>query len=308
MEAENAIVRARESQTRHNAVNDQEVDTTGNSEDEGDDASLTDDNSVASEPAAEQALAPTKGKQLQRDTSVAQDVMARKGFYGRFTNKWFSKGGWTADSRRSEGTTSEEDLTKTPKYEQAEPAPVRDEGASAKVASKEAEGLNERDGAELSNEPPAEIADVEPPPGEEVPLLPKLLTVAKFFFSSKSFYFSYDYDLSRDISKQAASISSVPLFKSFDPLVRFNANHTCEPTLIHPVVFLEQTSHQPIRGRRSEQFRHAFDSGLCRSTRVLGGRISRINFPSSRASGICTRLCSCGYARQASRGFGFAQK
>lgn len=223
VEAEKAILRARESQTRHDAAKDQDADTAGNSEDEGDDASLTDDNSVASEPATELAPASTKDKQQQRDTSVAQDVITRKGFYGRFTSKWFSKGGWTADSRRTEGMTSEEDLTKTsPVNEQAEPAPVGGEDALAKVASKEAEGPNELDGAALSNEPPAEVADVDLPPVEEVPLIPKLLTVAKFFFGSKSFYFSYDYDLSREISKQPAPALSVPLFKSFDSLVRSN--------------------------------------------------------------------------------------
>lgn len=224
VEAEKAIVRARDSQTRHNAAKEQDADTTGNSEGEGDDASLMDDNSVASEPPAEPAPATTKDKQPQKDTSVAQDVITRKGFYGRFTNKWFSKGGWTADSRRTEGMTSEEDLAKTSENEQAEPAPVGGEDALAKVALKEAEGSNELDGAKLSNKPPAEVADVETPPGDEVPLLPKLLTVAKFFFGSKSFYFSYDYDLSRDISKQPALTSSVPLFKSFDSLVRFGAN------------------------------------------------------------------------------------
>lgn len=182
---------------------------------------MIDDNSVTSEPPVEPSPATTKDRQHQRGSSVAQDVITRKGFYGRFTNKWFSKGGWTADSRRTEGMTSEEDLTKTPETEQADPAPVGGEDALAKVASKEAEGSNEKEGAALSNEPPAEVAHVEPSPGEEVPLLPKLLTVAKFFFGSKSFYFSYDYDLSRDISKQPAPLSSVPLFKTFDSLVGF---------------------------------------------------------------------------------------
>ncbi|QDS77716.1 hypothetical protein FKW77_004135 [Venturia effusa] len=222
VEAEKAIQRARESQTRHNA-REQETDTTRNSEDEGDDASLTDDNSVVSEDPTEPPPAIAKDKQRQEDTSVAQDVITRKGFYGRFTNKWFSKRGWKADSRRTEGMASEEDLTRTPPVnEQAEPAPVGGKDALAKVASKEAEGPNELDGAALSNEPPTEVADVEPTPGQEVPLLPKLLTVAKFFFGSKSFYFSYDYDLSRETSKQPAPTSSVPLFKSFDPLFFWN--------------------------------------------------------------------------------------
>ncbi|TLD27493.1 putative transporter [Venturia nashicola] len=222
VEAEKAIARARDSQTRHNAAKEQESDTIGISEDEGDDTSLTEDNSVASEPSAGPTPATTKDKQHQRDTSVAQDVMTRKGFYGRFTNKWFSKGGWTADNRRTEGLTSEEDLSKTPEHERGESAPVGGEDALAKVASKEAQGPNELDGAELSNEAPPEVADVRPPSGEEVPLLPKLLTVAKFFFGSKSFYFSYDYDLSRNISKQPASTSSVPLVKSFDQLFFWN--------------------------------------------------------------------------------------
>jgi hypothetical protein len=203
---------------------------------------LTDDNSVTSESPVEPSAIKTKDKQH----SVAQDVITRKGFYGRFTNKWFSKGGWTADSRRAEGLISEEDLTKTPENEQAEPAPVGGEAALAKVAYKEADGPTDKNGAALSNEPPTEVAHVQPPPGEEIPLLPKLLTVAKFFFGSKSFYFSYDYDLSRDISKQPAPLSSLPLYKTFDSLVGFKVQAQLWLVANFVIVLLEQTPRHPI--------------------------------------------------------------
>lgn len=36
----------------------------------------------------------------KRTSSVAEDVITRKGGYGRFAKKWFSKKGWTADQVR----------------------------------------------------------------------------------------------------------------------------------------------------------------------------------------------------------------
>lgn len=41
----------------------------------------------------------------ERSTSnVAQDVLARKGQYGRFAERWFSKKGWSTEKRRAQGS------------------------------------------------------------------------------------------------------------------------------------------------------------------------------------------------------------
>jgi hypothetical protein len=50
-------------------------------------------------------------------------------------------------------------------------------------------------------------------------LIPRILKTTNLYFTSRSFYFSYDYDLSRSISRQESSSASVPLYKRFDPLV-----------------------------------------------------------------------------------------
>jgi hypothetical protein len=239
-DAEKAIVRARDSQKRHNeqevedSSSDSEYDN--NSEDERDDVSLTDE-SLPSSPPSESNLAAKVGPH-KRTTSIAQDVIQQKGIYGRFTQKWFSKGGWAADNRRNQGMSSEEDLSKaTSTKEQlaaVNPAPSESQehvGQAPVVDSKDDKQT------ELLNEPPKELEQAveKDPQTDTIPLLPKLLTVTKLFFGSKNFYFSYDYDLSRGIANQPSLSSSNPLYRTFDPLVRYSHSlrcaHSCHCTI-----------------------------------------------------------------------------
>jgi hypothetical protein len=69
---------------------------------------------------------------------------------------------------------------------------------------------------------PADVAKALEAPTDQktVALLPKLLRTTKLYFASKSFFFSYEYDLSRRLDKQLPLASSQPLFQQFDPLVR----------------------------------------------------------------------------------------
>jgi hypothetical protein len=223
-DAEKAIVRARESQKRHNerdiedSSSDSEYDR--NTEDERDDVSLTDE-SLPSSPPSEALSKTTPHK---RSTSIAQDVIQQKGIYGRFTQRWFSKGGWRADNRRNQGLSSEEDLSRAPTKEQlaaVNPAPSESQEQIAQDTAKVADVAEED--TPVSNEPPKEVeeAAIKDPETNTIPLLPKLLTVTKFFFSSKNFYFSYDYDLSRGIANQPMP-SVNPLHRTFDPLFFWN--------------------------------------------------------------------------------------
>lgn len=113
-------------------------------------------------------------------SSVAEDVIRRRGSYGRFAQRWFSRSGWTVDQRRTMGMSNSP--TSTPPL-----APSASQTPVVSLAS-----LQEADES-LS---PAST------------LLPKLLrTVQILFGSSRSFYFSYDLDITRSPSDSASMAS-----------------------------------------------------------------------------------------------------
>lgn len=121
-------------------------------------------------------------------SSVAEDVMRRRGSYGRFAQRWFSKSGWTMDQRRSLGLSIS-----------AATSPTTQEASSEPTVSKIS--LEE----ELNGQ------------SRVTALLPKLLrTIQVFFGSSRSFYFSYDLDLTRDTSQQAWIPNAAPLHSQVD--------------------------------------------------------------------------------------------
>ncbi|KAI9055758.1 hypothetical protein LZ554_000699 [Drepanopeziza brunnea f. sp. 'monogermtubi'] len=138
----------------------------------------------------------------RRTTSVAEDVMARKGGYGRFAQKWFSKEGWTADQRRNLGMTEsgpdaaqdKPALTEVSAQESGLPAPFKEHSASSQGS-----------------------VDV------TAALLPKLLrTTAMLFGSSQSFFFSYDFDITRSFAARETSGAEAPLHTQVDPLFWWN--------------------------------------------------------------------------------------
>ncbi|TVY21650.1 Phosphatidylinositide phosphatase [Lachnellula arida] len=137
----------------------------------------------------------------KRTSSVAEDVISRKGGYGRFAKKWFSKKGWTADQRRNLGMTA---------------ANSDDDDSSASPV-------------------PAVENVVSPSPRDSKPkdsaasLLPKLLRTTQILFgSSRSFYYSYDYDITRSFLNRRATNSEIPLHTQVDPLYFWN-KHIMQP-------------------------------------------------------------------------------
>jgi hypothetical protein len=219
-DADKAIAATREHLQRRNKAPgmDQEEDTDSDSEDDA--PSVTD--SLVEEPSAApsavtDAVTGRKGSPTPK-TSVAEDVMQRKGVYGRFADKWFSRKGWSADNRRVQGLSSEENLA-------AKSAPQDVDSTIPKEEEKPTTSANP-DAIPTDDENVPEPVSPEAIPkalgGEKdattVALLPKILQTTKMYFSSGNFFFSYDYDISHGIGQQHAS-SSVPLFKQFDPLV-----------------------------------------------------------------------------------------
>ncbi|KAK8050549.1 hypothetical protein PG994_012279 [Apiospora phragmitis] len=165
-----------------------------------------------------------------RKSSIAQDVIKRRGTYGRFAQRWFSQGGWMEDQKRSLGVS---DTAPAPA-----PAPAALEGRSQQAAvpatsagetderSKKEEKEAKSD-KELGKAVVAETADkgvaTAVSPAES--LLPKLLRMAHIWFGeSRSFYFSYDIDITRSLEKKGTRVAESPLHHTADPLFFWNRN------------------------------------------------------------------------------------
>lgn len=132
-------------------------------------------------------------------SNIAEDVIRRKGSYGRFAQRWFSAKGWTADQRRTLGLSDASNDSKLPETA----------GEPRKLP------VNEEDGQR-----PATA------------LLPKLLRAMYLLFGkSRSFYFSYDVDITRRISgKSLASQSDVLLYTQADEVFFWN-KHMVNPLI-----------------------------------------------------------------------------
>ena len=149
----------------------------------------------------------------KQPTSVVEDVIGKRGAYGRFADKWFSSVGWSADKKRALGMSmsSEEDVSKNTA------AGDHDDVARRPAETSEAPSLNTS--TIKGGEVPSPKEHDKPPDDMSMVLLPKTLRTARLLFSSKSFYYSHEHDLSHSLWKQPNPGSTAPLFKQFDPLV-----------------------------------------------------------------------------------------
>ncbi|KAK6003080.1 hypothetical protein QM012_000925 [Aureobasidium pullulans] len=219
-EAQSAIQHAK---TTLKSNKPESLDTT---DDEDDSSSAADDehDDNASVGLPDEPLTVPKGS-VNKATTVVADVIKNKGQYGRFAQRWFSKGGWKSDGIRKQGmSASETDLTLT---------------AEQKKQAEDSLPDSEKDQVEnvpTESEPQPAPSDEQQPTSESTPvapadttltnLIPRILKTTNLYFTSRSFYFSYDYDLSRSLSRQESTSASVPLYKRFDPLYFWNHNLT----------------------------------------------------------------------------------
>jgi hypothetical protein len=153
----------------------------------------------------------------ERD-SIAEDVMGRKGRYGRFASNWFSKTGWSAGKRSSQGMSSTEpsEVSSLAPVTAAAPttATTIDAGDGVGVVSP-ATGL----GTSSSNQK----KDINEQTSK---LMPKLLRHTKMFFGGRHFYMSYDYDITRRFGVDDPGKAYLPLHRVVDPLVRKESGFT----------------------------------------------------------------------------------
>jgi hypothetical protein len=179
-----------------------------------------DDVDTAGQVAKDAAVAKGHG----RNSSIAEDVMTRKGGYGRFAQKWFSRNGWTADRKRGLGMSVSDNNNSLLKPELGENVPNAIDGndpvdAKDIVGTKGVEGPTAAVVADVREGAQNGVQDV------AASLLPKLLRTTHLLFgSSRSFYFSYDYDITRSFTNRNGGGSEQPLYKDVDPLFFWNRN------------------------------------------------------------------------------------
>jgi hypothetical protein len=212
-EAETAVEHT-QSGLQKRTVDKNALDESDTDEDEGDfSAAASDDvdDETASPGAGNVSIDSTiKDTGHIRKSSIAEDVITRKGGYGRFAQKWFSGKGWTANQRRTLGMST------------ADAEDTNDVSAGS-VAGSEQQMPKPSDSPEVDVKPKEAVVmqrDV------AATLLPKLLRTTRLLFgSSRSFYFSYDYDITRSIPNSKPNhVSEVPLHKDVDPLFFWNRN------------------------------------------------------------------------------------
>lgn len=201
--------------------------------------------------------AQTKGH--SSTNSIAEDVISRRGSYGRFAQRWFSRSGWLQEQKRIMGLTNNKptEIDEDAISESAVPTDQQTAGADDTATSPEqpkSRGITEATStpdqvsliasalaAEAAQAENTDTASSTPPlqPTEQgsspedsavISLLPKLLRTAQMFFgASRAFYFSYDYDITRSVAKQSKSRwNDLPLHKLVDTLYFWN-RHTMQP-------------------------------------------------------------------------------
>ncbi|KAF2231444.1 SacI domain-containing protein [Viridothelium virens] len=154
----------------------------------------------------------------KKTTSVVEDVIGKRGAYGRFAERWFSRAGWSADKRRTLGMSSQEDVSKTVATE-ASVRPAEDSEEATKVPPLDAVAVKDR-GIRSTTEVGHPLDDM------SMALLPKVLHTTRLLLGSKSFFYSHEHDLSHSLSQQPSPGSTTPLFKQFDPLFFWNHHLT----------------------------------------------------------------------------------
>ncbi|KAJ9638276.1 hypothetical protein H2199_006963 [Coniosporium tulheliwenetii] len=191
----------------------------------------TQEDSLPSTPPPEEDIQATTANKRERRSSIAEDVVVKKGAYGRFADRWFSKKGWSTEGRRKLGMSSEEDLNHQQVPRSSSAAGPLDDGAADNDAPEKSEAVEAgTSGGKDADQSLKEIKEAVEDPSQDVvtSMMPKIVRTTRLYFSSRSFFYSYDYDISHSIGKQSTGHSSLPLFKLFDPLYFWN-QHVIQP-------------------------------------------------------------------------------
>ncbi|KAI1429177.1 SacI homology domain-containing protein [Xylaria sp. FL1777] len=159
------------------------------------------------DPGAQSDREVSQTSEIGEQSGIAQDVFKRNGSYGRFAQRWFSSKEWIENRRRSLG--------------------LRGVGAATIIEREDETGRSKKENGDKEPSKTVSQGKVDVRPGSIAgeSLTPKLLRMAHIWFgSSKSFFFSYDMDLTRSIASQTTTTSHIPLHRMVDPTFFWNQN------------------------------------------------------------------------------------
>ncbi|MCJ1475459.1 hypothetical protein MMC13_004121 [Lambiella insularis] len=187
------------------------------SEDERAEASATEDNdpTVPHTPEAETCGAAKGEENDSKSTSVVEDVIGKKGQYGRFAERWFSRKGWSVEKRRMQGMSAgdiKEQVDDPPQpYDTIDKSESQTDTASSTVVPDQARSSG--------NSAPDQSNVAES-------FIPKLLKTTRLLLGSQSFFFAYEYDITRRLGTSQVKSTEMPLYKAVDPLFFWNRHLT----------------------------------------------------------------------------------
>lgn len=136
-------------------------------------------------------------------TSVAEDVATRNVSFGKFASQWLSRQKWPASKASANQDTTESTEPK--------PASKDDPLLEDLAKSKESKQSGEAEDPKLLVKPAASSSTTSN-------LLPRILKTTKMIFTSGSYFFSYDIDLTRRFEHLEPANRALD-FKKLDPLV-----------------------------------------------------------------------------------------
>ncbi|KAK4696432.1 hypothetical protein P7C71_g1484, partial [Lecanoromycetidae sp. Uapishka_2] len=170
-------------------------------------------------PASEEDLKARPVNPERSTSNVAEDVIGRKGQYGRFAERWFSRKGWSTDKRRTQGMSTD-DVGKLQSASSQGSVPedetsVQKEELNTLKAEKAPDPISMTDETQRIEE--TAVPD-NSSAGVASSLLPKLLRTTRTLLGSRSFFYSYDLDITRRIGNQGTKAFDLALHKSVDPL------------------------------------------------------------------------------------------
>ncbi|KAI9753552.1 MAG: hypothetical protein M4579_005094 [Chaenotheca gracillima] len=226
-EANDALTQAKDSirQQQNGGKGKRSLDDSDEDESEDDrsvieeDELQDDDLTLPTTPDRSESRAGDGDNARQRTQStVAEDVMTRKGMYGRFAERWFSRRGWSVEKRRMQGMSTEESEkdSDAPETVDGQTAPSEESPAEPADTAKEFEAPTEPDKASDVATAANKGDEDTPKGGVTLSLLPKLLRTTKMLFGSRNFFFSYDYDITHSVGTQRSNASNLPLHRIAD--------------------------------------------------------------------------------------------
>ncbi|OJD28324.1 hypothetical protein ACJ73_00273 [Blastomyces percursus] len=174
----------------------------------------SDDIELEAPDSIDREIYPPLGSRGRKGSTIAEDVIEKRGQYGRFTSRLFSKNGWPGENNRGRGSGFEGIIDPA-----AEGSVKRRKSGDYKHEVLELDDLSST--GQKASSAPQEI-DTPVTGTATYELMPKFLRYTKLFFTSRSFYFSYDYDITRKFGVHEPQMTLVPLHRIADPLYFWN--------------------------------------------------------------------------------------